>query len=206
MDPQSRDPQQPDLPAADDTPAAAEPPAAEPPAPPGWNQAPPAQSGWVQPQPQSGWNQGAGYAIAPPRPGGVTFAGIFLIVMGVLGLLVSLLLFLGGAAFGNLFNEIEGLGALVGGVLTVVAVIVLVWALLHLAGGIGALQGKGWGRATGIVVSVIAVILFLLGLLGSLGAVQMEGAGLGFNIAMVVLYGISAWSLMKAGPYFAARR
>lgn len=207
MDPQQpRDPEQPQ-----DQPQSGQPPASE--AQPGWNEAPPPQQGWAQaPPPQQGWaqapppGQGAGYYAAPARPGGVTFAGIFLIVMGVLALLISLLLFLGGAMVDGLAGEMGDMFGFLRGMLTVIAVVVLVWGLLHLLGGIGSLQGKGWGRATGVVVSVIALIMFLLGLLGSLGAADMEATGLGFNIVFVVLYGLTAWALIKAGPYFAARR
>jgi hypothetical protein len=201
MDPQQpRDPQQPqDQPQPDQSPAGE--------TQQGWAQSPPPQQGWAQsPPPQQGWAQGAGYYTAPPRPGGVTFAGIFLIVMGVLALLASLLLFMGGAMFDGLTGEMGDLSGMLSGLLTVFAVVVLVWGLLHLLGGVGALQGKGWGRATGIVVSVIAVILFVLGLLGTLGAADMEATGLGVNIVLLVLYGLTAWALIKAGPYFAARR
>ena len=77
-------------------------------------QMPPQQQPQWTPPPQqpTGWG-GPSYGAPPPRPTGVTLAGIFLIVMGVLYAL-------GGAASGMTFadSELEGVvGARVDGLL-----------------------------------------------------------------------------------------
>ncbi len=163
--------------------------------------APPPQWSPTPEQP-GGWGQ-AGYA-PPARPGGVTFAGIFLIVIGVLMLLGAALFFMGGALLGGSggAGEASGLFAAMAGI---AGVLLLVWGLANLLGGIGALQGKGWGRVTGIVVSVIAVVLGILGLVTSLGQ-GVEPSGLVINVLILAGYTYSAWALYQARNYFAYRR
>src|SRR4051812_38886669 len=93
-----------------------------------------------------------------PRPTGVTLAGIYLIMMGVL-----VALFLGGcsmlvggsaASFGGDFASV------VGGSIAVFGVISLVVGILGIAAGAGAMNGAGWARWTGVIVSVISVLFF----------------------------------------------
>ena len=161
------------------------------------------QPQWTPPPQQpTGWG-GPGYGGPPPRPMGVTLAGIFLIVIGVLMLLVAVLAFAGGALLANALGGAEG-GGIFAGIAAFFGILVLVWGILHLVGGIGALQGKGWGRWTGIVVAVITVIFGVLGLLGSMG--QTDAGGLIYQIVIIVLYVGTAWALIQASSYFAARR
>lgn len=164
---------------------------------------PPSQPQWTPPPQQpTGWG-GPGYGGPPVRPGGVTFAGIFLIVMGVIFGLFALALFAGGALLGSAFgNQGGGVFATLGAIAGVVA---LLWAILHFAGGIGALQGKGWGRWTGIVIAIIALIFLVLGLLGSLSG-RIEPVGLVIQIVIIALYALAAWALIQASAYFTARR
>jgi len=153
------------------------------------------------PQQPTGWG-GPGYGGPPARPTGVTLAGIFLIVMGVLALLAGVLALAGGAMFANMFQGPDG--GLFAGLFAFIGVIILFWAILHLVGGIGSLQGKGWGRWTGIVVAVITVIFGVLGLLGSMG--RTDAGGLVFQVVFIALYALTAWALIKASGYFSARR
>ncbi len=153
------------------------------------------------PQQPTGWG-GPGYGGPPPRPTGVTLAAIFLIVIGVLLLLAGVLALAGGAMFANMFQGQDG--GLLTGVFAFIGVIILFWAILHLVGGIGSLQGKGWGRWTGIVVAVITVIFAVLGLLGSMG--RTDAGGLIYQVVIIALYALTAWVLIQASAYFAAAR
>ena len=165
------------------------------------------------PQQPMGWG-GPGYGGPPARPGGVTFAAIFLIVMGVIVTLLSLLAFIGGAALGGLG---QGFGVF-GGIVAVLGVILLVVGVLHIASGIGSLQGKGWARWTGVVIAIIMAILLVLGAITSLtappttgvpGAPETAGANIMsviINVILAVLYALAAWALIKATAYFAWRR
>lgn len=160
------------------------------------------QSQWSPPpQTPSGWGQTDSYAAPATRPGAVTFAGIFLIIMGVLYLLFAVLAFLGGAALGGTFGEEGGVFA---GILSFFGAILLIFAVAQLAGGIGAMQGKNWGRLTGIVISVIVLLFLVLGLPAAMGS--GETSSMVFSLALIVLYGLTIWALAKAGPYFASRR
>ena len=157
------------------------------------------------PQQPAGWG-GPGYGGPPPRPTGVTLASIFLIVMGVLLLLGALLAFAGGAMFGSMLGSAQG-GGLFAGLFAFLGVIVLIFAILHLAGGIGSLQGKGWGRWTGIVTAILLVIFLVLGLVGSFSAPGGTNVtGLVTQIVFIALYALTAWVLIQASAYFAFRR
>lgn len=166
---------------------------------------PPAEPGWAPPpsQPQGGW--GPGNLGAPQRPTGVTLGSIFLIVMGVLWLLGGAACAIGGGAIGgiNVPEMPGGLAGALGGALLVFGIIALAIGILQIAAGAGAMAGKGWGRVIGMIVSIVAAIIFLLGGLSALG----EDAGSAiFTLLVGVLYALTAWVLIKAGPYFAYRR
>src|SRR4051795_6207186 len=90
-----------------------------PPPPPQWDPQQPQQPQWTPPPQQpAGWG-GPGSGVPPPRPLGVTLAGVFLIIMGVLWLLGGAACAVGGAAlvgFGNQVQNGSGLfGAAAGG-------------------------------------------------------------------------------------------
>jgi hypothetical protein len=216
MDPQQpRDPQQPQDRPPDQPPAGeAQQGWSEPPPPQqGWAQAPPPQQGWAQtPPPQQGWAQGAGYHTAPPRPGGVTFAGIYLIVMGALIALAGTACAAFGGAAGTMFDfegagmgEAGPLAELISGALVFVGVIGVIIGILKILGGVGALQGKGWGRVLGIIFSVVFAVLFGLSLLSGVQG-GIDASSMIFTLILGALYAVAAWALIKAGPYFAARR
>ena len=99
-----------------------------------------------------------------------------------------------------MIGDVQG-GGIVAAVGAFFGIIVLFWAVLHLLGGIGSVQGKGWGRWIGIVVAVITVILGALGLLGSLGG-GVDTGQLVYQLVIIVLYALTAWALIQAGPYF----
>ncbi|CAN5722820.1 hypothetical protein BH23CHL7_BH23CHL7_08920 [soil metagenome] len=171
---------------------------------------PPSQWTSPPPAPQSGW--GAGGPARPERPTGVTLAAIYLIVMGVL-------LALGGAAcgvFGGALTTVDpgtsgvdgNLFAIGGAALALMGIIVLVLGVLSIAAGAGALGGKGWARWTGIVVSGLFVVLGLVAIVSSLGNLNEQGVatGLVFWAVITALYGLTAYALIRAKAYFAARR
>jgi len=63
-----------------------------------------------------------------------------------------------------------------------------------------------WARIIGIIVSVLGLITF--GPLVAVGLLDQPGgrAILVEAIVLTVLFALAAWSLVKAGPYFAYRR
>jgi hypothetical protein len=153
------------------------------------------------PQQPAGW--GAGGMAPMSRPTFVTVAGILLIIFGVILLLAAVLAFAGGALLANAFGGVEG-GGIFAGIAAFFGVIVLFWSILHFLGGIGSLQGKGWGRWIGMVVAVITVIFGVLGLLGSMGGTA-DGGSLIYQIIVIAIYGFIAYALITASAYFSRR-
>jgi hypothetical protein len=184
-------------------------------APPSWQSNPGAPQGWQSTPTAPGWQQpGApawGGASAPAqRPTEVTVASIILMVLGGIGLLISLLILLAGGMVGSLSSgEIEqqtgqtlptgfdmsAFGAIFG----VVGAILLVFSVVYLLGGIGAIRGSGWGRALGLIAAIIGVLFWGLGLLGSIGSLGSGaegGAGsLFFAVAFFALHAFVLWAL-----------
>lgn len=154
------------------------------------------------PQQPAGWG-GPGTMGPAARPTAVTVAGIILIVIGALMLLVGVLALAGGALLGGALGDLQG-GGILAGVAAFFGIIIIFWAVLHLLGGIGSLQGKGWGRWTGIVVAVITLIFGILGLLGSFSG-GVDGGSLIYQIVVLALYGFVAYALITASAYFGRR-
>jgi hypothetical protein len=98
------------------------------------------------------------------RPVGVVLVGFYQILRGVLGLVfgVSLLLFTDLAARLSYF-AIEGraAGRFFAGFGTIAAVVVIVFAILHLAAGYGLLKMQNWGRLLAIFFSAVGLFLLL---------------------------------------------
>ncbi|MEO8625323.1 MAG: hypothetical protein ABI452_01355 [Candidatus Limnocylindrales bacterium] len=141
------------------------------------------------------------------RPTGVTLAAIYLIVMGALTSLLGGCAAIGGAALGQIGSGTDSSG-MFGGLGTLVAglgIFILLLGILGIVAGAGALGGKGWGRWIGIIISVIFAILFILGGLGSLTASNGMTSGI-VTLVLGVLYALTAWALIKASAFFAARR
>jgi hypothetical protein len=170
-------------------------------------QMPPQQQPQWSPPPQqpAGWG-GPGYGAPPPRPTGVTLASIYLIVMGVLLALAGAACGVFGGAFAGLGGQ-DPTGALgfLGGMALVGGIIILRLGILSIASGAGALSGRGWARWTGVVISVVLAIFLVLIGISSLGV--QEGATSGITSLVIgVLYALSAWALISASAWFAARR
>ena len=191
-------PEQAESPAAMD--AAMSPPAATPPPPPlapyvsPAPATPPAQPAvaWAAPAPA-----GAVGAVEGKRTSLAAAAGVILIVLGVLGgLLALLVLALAGMAAsfasGGAFDEVPGMpagfGAIIGGVIAIVAVVMLVYVGLAIAGGIGVLRSRGWGRVIGIVVGVIGTLFWLLAVFSPSSSSEGRTGGVIFAFVLLALH------------------
>ena len=98
------------------------------------------------------------------RPLGVVLVGFYQILRGVLGLVFGLSLLLFTDLAGKLsYFAIEGraAGRFFGGFGTLAALVVVVFALLHLAAGYGLLRMQNWGRLLAIFFSAIGLFLLL---------------------------------------------
>lgn len=167
---------------------------------------PPQQPQWSPPPQQpTGWGA-PGYGGPPIRPMGVTLGSIFLLVLGVLESLVGGCTILGGSAFSSLDSQdTTGAFGALGGIIAGVGIFILILGILQIVAGAGALGGRGWARWLGIVLSVIFAVILLLGALGTMMSSNGFTSGL-VSLIVGVLYALTAYAFIVAGPYFAARR
>src|SRR5438132_11947649 len=96
----------------------------------------------------------------PSRPVGITILAALEILIGVVGLLASLVII----GFSALFSTLPKVGSLLGGVGLVVGGVVLLFGVIWLATGVGFLPGRRWSWALGVISSVLP----LLGAIGAL--------------------------------------
>jgi len=100
------------------------------------------------------------------RPLGVTLIGFYQLLRGVIGVLfgLSILAFAGLAAkFASLAAEGNAAERLLSGFGHVAGLIIIVFAVLHLAAGYGLLQMANWGRLLTLLFSAIGLMLLLPG-------------------------------------------
>ena len=125
------------------------------------------------PQPAVAWQAAPAVAVAGGRSGLAAGAGIGLLVFGILLLLIGLLFFavagmvddlIGAGGFGEIPGMPPGFENAIGGFVVVFGVIVILYSLLYIVGGIGVLRSRNWGRVMGIVVGIITGLLMLSGL------------------------------------------
>jgi uncharacterized membrane protein (DUF2068 family) len=121
------------------------------------------------------------------RPLGVVIVGFYEILRGVVGILfgLSLLLFTDLAArLASLAIEGKAVGRFFGGFGQLAAIVVIVFAALHLVAGYGLLKMQNWGRLLAIFFSAIGLFLLLPIL------VVLRGLPLAFGIinAAVIFY------------------
>src|SRR5256885_9106487 len=89
----------------------------------------------------------------PSRPIGITLLAIAQILIGILGLLVSLAI-IGLAA---IFSTLPTVGTLIGTVGIVIGGGLFFFSLIWLATRVGFLHGKGWAGAPGMIFTVLSI-------------------------------------------------
>jgi hypothetical protein len=111
-----------------------------------------------------------------PGPGQRTvlalIAGIIMVVGGILFGLAGLgIAIIGPSVINSLgdIGQIPGMdgvdaGALASGIMSFVGILILVFALTYLIGGIGVIRNRGWGRNLGLILGIIGGLLYLGGL------------------------------------------
>src|SRR2546429_2878882 len=117
-------------------------------------------------------------AQKPSRPVGITILAVLEILMGIVGLLASLVII----GFSALFATLPTVGSLVGAIGLVIGGVVLFFSIIWLAIGVGVLHGRGWSWTLGMIFSILS----LLGAIGALTIGLITG-GVG---------GLIFWGLM----------
>jgi uncharacterized membrane protein (DUF2068 family) len=130
------------------------------------------------------------------RPLGVVLVGFYQILRGVVGVLfgLSLLFFADlSAKMASLAIEGKAAGRFFGGYGPLAAIVVVLFALLHLAAGYGLLKMQNWGRLLTLFFSAVGLFL-LLPLI-----IVMRGLPLVFGlINLVVIFYLATPSLKRA--------
>jgi hypothetical protein len=166
--------------------------------------------------PPPGWGPG-GYGMpsdgrAVRRPGVVTTSAVLGLVLGALGALLTLGLFLVGAVASgtSAAGDIPGLGALagaIGGILVVVAVLALAWTVVMIWGAVWALTGRS--RVMLLVGGSVALAFTAVGLAGSLTELDSRPASSVVWPLVLFLASLTVVVLLSvptAGRWFGARR
>jgi hypothetical protein len=118
-------------------------------------------------------------------------AGVGLIILGILGGLFGLAIAVFGSSvvrqldlsqYGGDFGDINDPAAVISGAIAFVGIIVLVYSLVYLIGGIGVVRSRGWGRVMGLIVGILSGIFWLLGVTGG------RSDGLGFALVMLAIH------------------
>src|SRR2546430_5119584 len=90
----------------------------------------------------------------PSRPVGITILAVLEILIGIVGLLASLVII----GFSALFSTLPTVGTLLGAVGLIIGGGVLFFRIILLATGVGFLHGRGLALALGMVFSHISVL------------------------------------------------
>ena len=164
----------------------------------------PGTAAYGQPYPAGGYGQVA----VPPRPGAVVTASVLGFVWGALGLIVTIVFVVIGAAGGSMVNSLvndNSVGRAFTGAFVFLGVVALAWTVLTFWGSAWALSGRS--RVLLLVSGSIAVATTALMFLGSLtgnsntGGVIVSLVLFAGSIAIVVLLARS-----NAAQFFGAHR
>ena len=96
-------------------------------------------------------------------------AGILLLLGGILGGLAGLAIAIVGGSFASSLGDLivmPGLeggdsGALLGGMVAFVGILIFIYSLVYFFAGIGVLRNRGWGRVMGLVVGILSGLIWL---------------------------------------------
>ncbi len=116
----------------------------------------------------------------PSRPAGITILAVLEILIGIVGLLASLVII----GFSALFSTLPRVGSLLGSIGLVIGGVVLFFSIVWLATGAGFLHGRGWSWTLGMIFSVLS----LLGAVGSLTLGLITGGVVGLIFWGFMLY------------------
>src|SRR6266571_4855427 len=123
-------------------------------------------------------------AQKPSRPVGITILAVLEILMGIVGLLASLVII----GFSALFATLPTVGPLVGAIGLVIGGVVLFFSIIWLATGVGFLHGRGWSWTLGVIFSILS----LLGAVGALTIGLITG-----GVGGLVFWGLMLYYLTR---------
>src|SRR2546428_1010006 len=116
----------------------------------------------------------------PSRPVGITILAVLEILIGIVGLLASLVII----GFSALFATLPTVGSLLGAIGLVIGGVVLFFSVIWLATGVGFLHGRSWSWTLGMIFSILS----LLGAIGALTIGLITGGVGGLVFLGLMLY------------------
>ena len=160
---------------------------------------------------QAGYGQ-YGQSGVPAKPGSVVTAAVLGFIFGALGVLLTLGIFIGGAALLSLGTAFEGTAAegaasIGGAVVVFFGVLALAWTVVMIWGAVWALTGRS--RVMLLVGGAIALAFTLLTFFSNLSDSSNAGAGGLIWSVLVLLAAIAIVVLLSMRPaadFFAAHR
>src|SRR6266704_2487805 len=120
----------------------------------------------------------------PSRPVGITILAVLEVLIGIVGLLASLLI-IGCSA---LFATLPTVGPLLGAIGLVIGGVVLFFSIIWLATGVGFLHGRGWSWTLGMIFRILS----LLGAIGALTIGLITG-----GVGGLVFWGLMLYYLTR---------
>jgi hypothetical protein len=116
------------------------------------------------------------------------FAGIILLVFGLLWTAIGVVIVLGGAAakVGGNSAGIPVVGNAVGDFLAGFGIVILVIAIIEVLGGVGVILSKDWGRIIGIIYALMFGVGSVFIVLGGVSASKNVDTGSGGAVTLIV--------------------
>src|SRR2546430_17043073 len=90
----------------------------------------------------------------PSRPVGITILAVLEILIGIVGLLASLVII----GFSALFSTLPTVGTLLGAVGLIIGGGVFSFSIILLSTGVGFLHGGGWSWSLGMIFSLLSLL------------------------------------------------
>ena len=138
--------------------------------------------------------------VAAVAKGGRTvlaaIAGVALIILGILGGLLGLMIAVFGSSivrqldlsqYGGDFGGLNDPAAVVSGAIAFVGIVLIVYSLVYLIGGIGVVRSRGWGRVIGIIVGILSGLFWVLILTGGSSS-RGAGSSIVFVVVMLAIH------------------
>jgi hypothetical protein len=128
------------------------------------------------------------------RTGLAAIAGVIMVVLGLLGGVLGLFIALVGGSFVTALRDyiqipdLNGAdaGSIIGGFIAFFGVLIALYSLVYIIGGLGVLRTAGWGRTLGLIVGILSGLVWLSGFT-NMGEISNGNSGAG-TLVMLALH------------------
>lgn len=142
------------------------------------------------------------------RTGLAAIAGVIMIVLGILGGILGLFIAIVGGSFVTALRDyiqipdLNGAdaGAVIGGFIAFFGVLIAIYSLIYIIGGLGVLRSAGWGRTLGLIVGILSGLVWLSGFTNA-GEIANGNNGMG----TLVMLGLHVYIVVVLLLFWKAR-